>query len=51
MTLSQKEGGRGNSEVYTVSNVRFFLFRKEKKLKKQKMFIYMIVIILIGIFY
>lgn len=35
MTLSQK-GGRGNSEMYTVSNVRFFLFRKEKKTQKTK---------------
>lgn len=37
--------------MYTVSNVCLFVFYLERKTQKQKLFIYMIVIILIGIFY
>lgn len=40
MTLSQKEGGRGNSEVYTVSNVRFFFNLERKKNSKNKRCLY-----------
>lgn len=38
MTLSQKEGGRGNNDVYTVSNVRLFFvfFYLERKSQKTK---------------
>lgn len=51
--LYRRKSGRGNDDVYSVSNVRLFcfFFNLGRKTQKTKMFIYMIVIISIGIFY